>query len=182
MQYMDIVEINKFDAIRAQLDAAIELYFISDNIVATHTLTAAAYNLLKDIAKHEGVEYPFLKSGYIQSLPDEQQKTTMRFLNEPENFFKHADRDSYEVLSFNSELTEIMLMDACSYFKNSTESPPKYYDAFKVWVGRIKDSSSIDDETAKLIELFRDALKAKGKKEFWNIVSKHLTNKSKGTR
>jgi hypothetical protein len=178
LKEMANVKLSKFDAIRAQLDAAIELYFVSENLVATHTLAAAAYNALKDIAKLEGAEHPFLKNDYIQSLPVKEQRKTIKCLNDPENFFKHADRDPNNTLSFNPELTETLLMDACAYFKSSSEEKPKYYDVFKVWVGNTKDSIPEGDDMRLLVEAFRDAWKSKGKKEFWRILNEHLTKAS----
>lgn len=77
------IQITKFDAIRAQLDAAIELYFVSDNIVATHTLAAAAYNVLGDIANREDSEHPFLKSGFLETLSESEKQQLIRFLNKP---------------------------------------------------------------------------------------------------
>ncbi len=68
------IKVSKFDAIKEQLDTAIKLYFTSDDYISTHTLVAAAYNSLKDIATKEGAERPFLKSEYIESLPDEKKQ------------------------------------------------------------------------------------------------------------
>jgi hypothetical protein len=175
---MKTIEISKFDAIRSQLDAAIELFFTSENIVATHTLAAAAYNALKDIAKKEGAIHPFLKTIYIQSLPEDEQRRTIRYLNDPENFFKHADKDPGDTLTFNPELTEILLMDACAYFRSSSEEKPKYYDILKVWVGNTKESIPEGGDLRILVETFRDIYKAKGKMEFWRLFNAHLTNRS----
>jgi len=162
--------ISKFDAIRAQLDAAIELYFVTDNIVATHTLTAAAYNLLRDIAKKERSKHPFLKSGFLETLTNEESKQIKEFLNKPENFFKHADRDPNDLLPFDPEQTEIMLIDACSYFKNKNIKKPKNYKIFKAWIGEIKNSISKD---SRFLEKFIGTLKSGGKKQFWNSFSEH---------
>ena len=179
---MGKVQVTKFDAIRAQLDAAIELYFVSDNIVATHTLVAAAYNALRDIAKREGREHPFLKTGFLQSLPKSERQRVIQILNEPENFFKHADRDTKTEISFDSELTELLLIDACGFFRDSSLPKPKYYDALKFWVGKTKDDIPEDSAFRSLADAIRHVFKSKGKKEFWGIMSQHLINRSTGAR
>jgi hypothetical protein len=168
------IQVTKFDAIRAQLDAAIELYFLSENTIATHTLAAAAYNALRDIAKRDGAEHPFLKTEYLESLSETERQRTIRFLNEPENFFKHADRDPHASIPFDPNLTELLLMDALAYFRTSSEPKPKYYDIFKVWVGEIRKEVLEDDALRSMVETVRDAIKAKGKIEFWNCMIEYL--------
>jgi hypothetical protein len=114
---MVAIKVSKLEVARDQLDAAIETFFLSDNAVAVHTLTAAAYNVLRDIAKQDGSAFPFIKTGFIATLKESEKNKAVAFLNAPENFFKHADRDPNGILEFDPELTELMLMDACSYFK-----------------------------------------------------------------
>lgn len=164
--------IDKFDAIREQLDVAIELYFTSDCIVATHTLVAAAYNLLRDISKQEGSEHPYLKTSFLDTLNEAARKKVINWLNEPENYFKHADRDLNKKLLFNPELTEIMLMDACAYFKDSDKERPKNYNVFKGWVGKIKEAVPKDSIQYEFLEILRIAFKAGGKKKFWEMSNR----------
>ena len=58
----------KLDAARAQIDAAIEIYFVVDNPIAFHTLTAAAYNILRDLALKEGSAHPFIKTSLLTNI------------------------------------------------------------------------------------------------------------------
>lgn len=169
------IQLSKFEAIRAQLDAAIELFFTSDNVVATHTLVAAAYNALKDIAKREGAEYPFLKTRFLQSMPEEEQSRVHKLINEPENFFKHADRDPNDEILFNPELTELLLMDACAYFTSGEIERPRNYGALKLWVGKAKADVPQDSELRWLLDTYMEPLKSKGKREFWATVRPYLS-------
>ena len=172
---MTKMKVTKFDAIRAQLDAAIEMYFLSENPIATHTLAAAAYNALKDIAKREGADQPFLKVQYLESLSKQERKRTLKFLNEPENFFKHSDRDPYASITFDPSMTELLLMDALAYFRTSTVPKPKYYDIFRVWVGEVREGASVDKA---FVEAVRDSLKSKSKAEFWKFMVEYLAGRS----
>ncbi len=172
-----LVRLTKLDAIRAQLNAAIEMFFTSENIVATHTLAAAAYNALKDIAKHEGAEHPFIKSEYLQSLTEAEQTRTIKLLNEPENFFKHADRDPNAAIQFNPELTELFLIDACAYFRGTDIARPKHCDALKIWAGKTKDEIPHDSGLRAIVDTSREVLKSKGKREFWAMYNQHFASR-----
>ena len=164
--------ISKLDAVRAQLDAAIELYFTSDNPIAVHTLTAAAYNVLRDIALKTGSEYPFIKTAFVDEYPGPKRPAIRKFLSHPENFLKHADLDPDALLTLNPQLTEILLLDALAYFRDKSEPKPRYYDAFKVWHGVPKEGLS---ESVKMsAEVIVGVFKSRGKKEFWALFKQHI--------
>ncbi|MGH8565284.1 MAG: hypothetical protein ACREXW_14840 [Gammaproteobacteria bacterium] len=171
--------LSKLDAVRAQLDAAIEIWFTSDNPVAVHTLTAAAYNILRDIALKNGSERPFIKTAFVDEYPEAKRKAIRDFLNNHENFFKHADRDPDSSITLNPELTELLLMDALAYFRDKNEPKPQYYDAFKAWHGVPREGLS-DGETI-VTEAIRELLKSKGKQDFWAFIKSHLTTGSRRT-
>jgi hypothetical protein len=162
-------QITKFDAIRSQFDAAIEMFFLSENFVATHTLAAAAYNTLRDIATRQSEEHPFLKRGYLDSLDEAERRGTLSRLNGPENFFKHANRDPDARFDFNTELTELLLTDAMAYFRDKPELRPRHYDIFRLWVGEIKENADLDPQLRELVDRFGMSLRSKGKPEFWRL-------------
>jgi hypothetical protein len=176
---MGTIQVAKFDAIHAQLDAAIELFFLSDNFIATHTLAAAAYNALKDIGKKQHEEHPFLKRGFIETLPESERVRVITFLNGPENFFKHADRDHDETIDFDTDLTEILLMDAMAYFRDKPSLRPKHYDVFRLWVGAIRKETIPDDFLRELVEAFASNMKSKGRLEFWRQANDMLDQYAK---
>lgn len=170
--------VNKLDAARAQLDAAIELYFTTENPVATHTLVAAAYNLLRDVGHQTGTEYPFLKRSFLEDLSPHEKKSILNWIRAPENFFKHADRDASETLEFDPELTDLLLMDASHYFQETGEQAPKYLDAFKVWAGQPKEGIPRDSDLGQFVEKMRGMLKAEGKAKFWSLVKSFIDARS----
>ncbi|OAI15817.1 hypothetical protein A1507_13415 [Methylomonas koyamae] len=179
---MSTVKVAKFDAICSQLDAAVELFFLSENYIATHTLAAAAYNTLKDIAKKQKEEHPFLKRGYLETLADAERKRIVGFLNGPENFFKHADNDRDSTIEFETDLTEILLMDAMAYFRDKPNLRPKNYDIFRLWAGVIREEAVTDDFLRNLLETFTLSVKSKGKLEFWKFANDLLERNLQGTR
>jgi len=165
---MSAIKVSKLEVARDQLDAAIEIFFLSDNAVAVHTLTAAAYNVLRDIAKQDDSDFPFMKAGFIATLKESEKNKVIGFLNAPENFFKHADRDPDGILEFDPQLTELMLMDACSYFKERPEFKPKHFDAIKVWAGSLRADVSKDSPEGQFTLAALQILKAGGKRKFWS--------------
>ncbi len=171
--------ISKLDAARAQLDAAIEMYFVGDNPVAIHTLTAAAYNILRDIALKKGSEHPFIKTAFVDEYPESKHKILREFLNHPENFFKHADKDPTGVIEFDPEMTEVFLLDACAYFSDKDEPKPRYYNIFKAWHGVPKEGLS--DLDIPLFQAVQDSIKSLGKLEYWRYATQQLSNDSRRT-
>ena len=167
---MNTRAISKIEAARAQLDAAIELHFTSENFMAVHMLTAAAYNLLRDLAKHDGNDRPFLKSEWVNGLNEKEKRAALAFLNAPENFFKHANRDPNALLTeFNLELTEILLLDAIAYFKPlPVHERPKHYDTLLIWFGVPR--VGLSEAEKSFFELARAVLQSQGKKAFWGLV------------
>lgn len=176
---MGAFNFSKFDAIRAQLDAAVELFFLAENPIATHTLAAAAYNALRDIAKKQNQEHPFLKQGFLETLPEPERRRFMGFLNGPENFFKHADNDHEGTIDFDTDLTEILLMDAMAYFKDKPNLQPKRYDVFRLWVGVIRKDTIPDEVLRSLVESLAQSMKAKGKAEFWQYANELIEQHAK---
>ncbi len=111
--------LTKLDVAKLQLRDAIMLLFHERSAVAIHTLTAAAHKILDDIAQQKGMHT-------IRSLPyirEENKKTWSALLNEPQNFFKHADRDPEASLDFHPEFPHFFLFDAIQTYQELTQEP-----------------------------------------------------------
>ncbi|MFH1597020.1 MAG: hypothetical protein ABIG94_11760 [Pseudomonadota bacterium] len=129
----DNLIISKQEAARRQLETAIYLYFHEGDPVSIHTLTAAAYNILRDVSVKRG-NLPMLVKGYfLQCIKPGHEKEVRDKINEAENFFKHANRDTDGILTFNPGGTEILLIDACiRYYEFTSERPPELF-LFHLW-------------------------------------------------
>ncbi len=87
------ITISKLDAAKRQLETAITLYFHDGDPVSIHTLTSAAYNVIRTINKKRNGPPMFEKDEFIEDyVKPEYQDQVRKQLNEAENFFKHADR------------------------------------------------------------------------------------------
>ena len=171
--------IYEIDGATEQIDAAIEIYFTTENYSAIHTLAAAAYNVLRDLAKHAGRPNPAVKSYFIETLKPEERKRASNFINSHENFLKHADRDPNGQLMLSPELTELMLIDACRLLSEASISESIPRQIFKIWVGHLRKDLPENDPDHRLYDNVLSIYRAMSKREFWVTSKKHLTNKDR---
>ena len=80
--------ISKLDAARRQLESAIFLYFNEADPVSIHTLTAAAYNILKDLSAKRIGSAMFVKGLILNFIKEEYRDEMHKKIYEAENFFK----------------------------------------------------------------------------------------------
>jgi hypothetical protein len=126
--------ITKLDAAKRQLETVIRLYFHYEDPVSIHTLVCAAYNIVHDIKRKRGGPPMLVKDDLIKVyVKTEYQQQMRKKLNEPENFFKHADRDHAATIEFNSDASEFMIWDAVrGYFEITGEWTP-LFQVFTGW-------------------------------------------------
>lgn len=100
--------VRKLDATKRQLREAIHLFFDQRDLIAVHTLAAAALQVYADVGKRRGVP-SMLKHGlYIR---EERKKEWLALLSTAQNFFKHADSDPDAILDFRPANTTFFLLD-----------------------------------------------------------------------
>ena len=71
----------------------------------------------------------FAKQRYVEMTG----KPSLSDFNEPENFFKHADRDSDAELTFYPKFTECLLVDACKKYGELTGARVPEFLVFTLW-------------------------------------------------
>lgn len=101
-------KITKLGAAERQLRIAIRLFFERADLIAVHTLAAAATQVLVDVGKSRGVTSPFRDNDIIR--PEKKKEWTI-ILNEAQNFFKHADRDPGGMLDFYPDATPFHIFE-----------------------------------------------------------------------
>jgi hypothetical protein len=123
-------KITKLEAARRQLHTAIRIFFENGDLISVHTLSRASHDLLRTLLKAKG-EGSFIKdSEYIK--PEHREKFS-KYLNYPSNFFKHADRDPEDVLTFHHMLCPIWLCDCCMMYQHLTGKFSRECAAFVMW-------------------------------------------------
>jgi hypothetical protein len=135
------VTITKLDAAKRQLETAIRLYFRDEDPVSIHTLSGAAYNIIRDVSKKRGGPPMFIKDDYIETyIKTEYHQQVRKKLNEPENFFKHADQDPVGKIEFNPDASELMIWDAVSGYFGITGEWTPLFQVFNGWFIATKEN------------------------------------------
>ena len=126
--------VTKLDAARRQVDIAVLLFFHDRDPVSTYTLTAAAYNILRDVNRKRGGRPMLYKEELLKRYTGDMVNEVRRKINEAENFFKHADRDANATLMFRPATTDLMLWECCAKYRELTGEWTPYMQAFNGWM------------------------------------------------
>lgn len=124
------MNISKLDAARRQLETAVNLYFHECDPVSIHTLTCAAYEILRRIntgGKPMVKDWmrDYIRPKYVREFGDK--------LNEAQNFFKHSGKDTDQTLTFNAGQTDILLLDACWTYRRVAQERLPLLAIFEMW-------------------------------------------------
>ena len=109
--------IDKIDAAVRQLKLAIRLFFRREDPIPIYTLTGAAHGILYDMAKAKGIKSVFINSELIR--PEKREYVNKIFRN-PQNFFKHADKDPENTIKFFPHIVPFYLLDAVLIYNQLT--------------------------------------------------------------
>jgi hypothetical protein len=163
--------ISKLDAAKRQLETVIRIYFSNGDPVSIHTLTAAAYNILKDINKKRGGTPLLLKEQFIGFVKPEYHKLIKEKLNEAENFFKHADHDHDATLKFNPEQSEFLIYEACTTYSILTGEVPPLLKVYKVWyISHHADLYEFTEDVKKEIMKCIPTVLSMSREEYYNTI------------
>jgi hypothetical protein len=125
------LRLTKLEAARRQLEMAIRLYFEHGDEVSIHTLAAAAYAIVRDINDHRGGE-PMLKDLHCY-LSADVARDFKRYINAPDNFLKHADKDPEGTGELNLRWTEALIWEASRKYCEMTGNWPIPFLTFILW-------------------------------------------------
>ena len=126
------IKVSKLDAAKRQLETAIRVYFNYGDPVAIHTLACAAHEILSDLnRKYTGK--PMVISDFL--IKDEYKKQFLKMIREPQNFFKHANKDPESTIDFNPDVSQFFIFDAISKYQEITDERVPYFIIFRGWFG-----------------------------------------------
>jgi hypothetical protein len=168
---MKKLKISKLDAAKRQLETAIRHYFSNGDPVSIYTLTAAAYNVIRDLNAKRGGKPLIMKEQSVDRIKKGYEKEFRRKINEAENFFKHADRDHEDTIDFNPDQTEMLMFEACSvYYKLSGELPPlfKLYEGW--FIANHQSLFNFPEEQQRAISMRRQEVISLGREGYFNSV------------
>jgi hypothetical protein len=111
---LDKIVLNKIDAARMQLEAAVKMFFFEWDAVSQHTLVGVAHGIFHDLARKRGIEGSIKDSPLIRP---EERKEFIAAVNAPQNYFKHAVREDNDIqATFYYKVTRFYLFDAILLF------------------------------------------------------------------
>ena len=169
--------VSKLDAAKQQLETAIRLYFSDGEPVSIHTLTAAAYNILRDVTKHKGLEPMLIKGQMLDYVIPEYRKMIAEKTVEAENFFKHADRDHEATLDFNPDMSEFLIIDACAQYKKLAGEEPPLFLIYRVWfTANRPDFFIFADEFKKVLKTNAPSIVQMGRAQYFSMVLPFVVN------
>jgi hypothetical protein len=132
---MAIVRINKLDAARRQLDAAVRMAFGEEDPVAIHAVVAGAHRIIRDIcAKRGDIE------GYLHFSDWIAQGHEAEFWpawNATPNFLKHADSDAESIHELDDETADFLIVITSKWYYELGNSPSDEMRVFAGWWGMV---------------------------------------------
>ena len=128
--YYEPIELDKIGVARRQIAASIQLFFAFGDPVAAHTLACAGAQVVADLLAAKGLMSPFVGGDMVLR---ERRTEYITHIRAAQNFFKHADRDHADVLTFKRAETEFMLLAACQDLRLLTGLVIPEAAAFELW-------------------------------------------------
>lgn len=128
----DRISVTQLDAAGRQIEAALDLWFHEGDPVAIHTLVAAAHRVVHDIAKMIGNGPVFLNTHLLTEFGWDEgaYKEWITYTN---IFFKHAQNDPVETLSFSEGQTECIFLSAIDYYRRLVHEKSPLMTLFLYW-------------------------------------------------
>ncbi len=132
MEKKEYIMVSKLDAAKRQMEHAIKLFFHFGDVVVIHSVTAGAHEILCDIGENKGIKGSLRELDFVRP---EYRKEIYTLIREPQNFFKHADREGDEdkVVQFTPLLTEMQLYDCCELYKRIVGEVVPIFRLFELW-------------------------------------------------
>jgi hypothetical protein len=166
-----LLTISKLDAARRQLETVIRLYFSNGDPVAIHTLTDAAYNILRDITAKRGAEPMIVKDQVLDQVKPDHKKAIAKKVNEAANFFKHANRDHESTIDFNPEASELLLLDACAQYQKLTGEIPPLFIVSQTWfMAKHSDFFILPEEVKRILRTGGESALKMGRARFFSFM------------
>jgi hypothetical protein len=128
---MTKIRVNKMDAARRQLDAAIRMTFGGADPIAVHSVAAAGHQIIRDICKSRGDIEGYHR--FTDWISPGQKKQFWQAINRSANFFKHADKDANTIHEMNEEETDSIIVFASRLYGELGFTPTFEMRCFSAW-------------------------------------------------
>lgn len=169
-------KLNKIEVARRQIDASIRMFFANEDSVPIHTLIMAAYRILRDLAAKQNTSY---MDKIINSIiKPGTKKEFWHVFQRAANFFKHADRDSEEILNnFDEEVNDFIILVACLYYQDLGHQHTPEMITLIAWFMSVHSEYILEESFSvfqSILEQTRNDLVGKSRKKQLEIGKKRL--------
>lgn len=113
-----LVKLPKMEAARRQIESAIWLWFVNDDMVSVHTLAASAHRTLVDLASLWGASAWPATAAYLPKSAVQPRRVRDE---DAVTYFNDAKDD--ETLAVSEQWTELCLFDAVMAYSNLSRDP-----------------------------------------------------------
>lgn len=124
-------KVSKIEAARRQLDTAIYLFFNDMDSISVYALVCASIDILKDLSKDRGLK--LATEEFKNTIKPEYQGMFLKMINDPKNFFKHANQKPNSVLNFYPLTGEPLLFIACVTYAQFTNDSTRNMELMCLW-------------------------------------------------
>jgi len=125
------IRINKIDAAKRQINAAIRMTFQGEDPVAIHSVIAAGHRIIRDICQKRGDVESFLR--FTDWIAEGHEKQFWAAMNASANFIKHADTDADAIHEFDEEMADFMIVFASKWYGDLGYSRSREMNTFATW-------------------------------------------------
>ena len=145
--------------------------------VATHTLAAAAREVLQDVARHREVPFLSLRDRLVRHLQAAGVPDAVKRIHRSQNFFKHADRDPEGTLAFDPERdpSGCYSMPFCCTDRWQGQKVPVEHQLHWAWIllthpeaTRLPESVNLDLAAVRL------AVRGKSRSQVFELLAEHM--------
>ena len=152
------IRLNKQEAARRQVNAAIRMLYANEDPVAIHTLAMAGFRILRDLASSRSDSY--MENVITLMIRADKRKEFWTRYNGFSNFLKHADKDPDGIHDGVDEtVNDFVLVLACFYFQDLGNQFTPEMSAHMGWFSALNPSFLFDNAEPK----FKAAVGAAGK-------------------
>ncbi|MCI0565021.1 MAG: hypothetical protein MN733_41680 [Nitrososphaera sp.] len=155
---MTVIKLNKPEAARRQINAAIRMLFSCEDPVAIHTLAMAGFRILRDLASLHDDSYMENVIGLM--IKPDQKADFWGAMNSFSNFLKHADKDPDGIHDgVEEQINDVTLLVACLYYKDLGHQFTPEMFALVGWFTSLHPHFLVDNANPR----FRAAVELAGK-------------------
>jgi hypothetical protein len=162
---------NRFDAIRDQINSAIRMFFLWDDLVSAVTLAGAAERVLSDLQPQDGiigVDAYSLRSMINLYIKAEHQKDAAKLFRKDYDFFRHADRNAAQSYELKESSVAWLIFISLTSFEFLGQKKTMKMRAFAWWFMATNPRYLKDDapDRTRIMKL-KEQISERSKREYF---------------